>query len=54
MSNETGQLGFTKDLGFEGVSPDSFTVNDLDGDGHPDLVGWDETSLYVFPLNDSQ
>lgn len=48
--NGDGTFELTKDYDFEGVSADLFTVSDVDGEGNPGLVAWDETSVYVFPL----
>jgi hypothetical protein len=45
-----GTFELTKDYNYEGVSADLFTVSDVDRDGNPDLVAWDETSVYVLPL----
>ena len=49
-NNGDGTFELTKDYDDKGVPADLFTVSDVDGDGNPDLVSWDETSVYVFPL----
>jgi hypothetical protein len=53
-NNGDGTFELTKDFSFERASPDLFTASDVDGDGQPELVGWDETTVYVLPLSDSE
>ena len=30
-----------------------FIISDVDGDGNQNMVGWDDNSVYVFSLEDS-
>ena len=52
-NNGDGTFELTQDYYFKGAWVSLFVVSDVDGDGNPDLVGWDDTSVYVFPLEDS-
>jgi hypothetical protein len=52
-NNGDGNFKLTKDYYFKGVWTPIFIVSDVNRDGNPDLVGWDENSVYVFPLDDS-
>ena len=49
-NNGDGAFELTQDYYFKGAWVSLFVVSDVDGDGNPDLVGWDDSSVYVFPL----